>query len=144
MVTCFLIPGKPVGKARPKVNTYTHRAYTPKGTADYENTVRSCYINAVPTADRLHSGPVQVKIAAYYPIPQKWNKAQKRAAMAGEILPEVKPDLDNCAKAILDALNGLAYTDDASVVDLHIVKLYAEIGHVTVRIESGGSYGAER
>ena len=29
-------------------------------------------------------------------------------------------DLDNCAKAALDALNGIAYGDDSQVVDLHI------------------------
>lgn len=139
MITCFMVPGKPVGKARPKVNTYTHKAYTPSKTKDYEKTVRNSYQNTVPPGERLHDGPVKVEITAYYPIPKKWNKAQKKAAMAGETLPEVKPDVDNCAKAILDALNGLAYKDDASVVDLHINKFYAEIGRVTVRIESGGT-----
>lgn len=138
MITCFMIPGKPTGKARPKVNTYTHRAYTPKKTVDYEKLVRHSYENAVPPSDRLHSGPVAVEITAYYQIPKSWNKAQKRAAMARELRPEVKPDLDNCAKAILDALNGLAYMDDASITELCVQKLYAEIGHTVVRIVSGG------
>lgn len=137
MTTCFMIPGKPIGKARPRVNTYTHRAYTPPATKNYEATVRSSYMNAAPPGERLHTGPVRVQIMAYYPIPKSWNKARKRAAMAGETRPEVKPDLDNCAKAILDALNGLAYEDDASITDLTIHKRYAEIGHVIVRIESG-------
>lgn len=138
MITCFMVPGRPQGKARPRVNTRTHRAYTPNATKRYEDTVKSCYMNAAPPGERLHIGSVRVRIMAYYPIPKNWNKAEKRAAMAGETLPEVKPDLDNCAKAILDALNGLAYKDDASVTDLTIHKRYAEIGHVVVRIESGG------
>lgn len=137
MVTCFMIPGKPAGKARPRVNTYTHRAYTPDATKAYESTVRASYINAAPPGERLHVGPLRVEIVAYYPIPKSWSKVQKRTALAGETRPEVKPDLDNLAKAILDALNGLAYEDDASVTDLIIRKHYAEIGHVIVRIESG-------
>lgn len=137
MITCFMIPGKPVGKARPRVNTYTHRAYTPDATKAYESTVRASYINAAPPVERLHVGPLRVEIVAYYPIPKSWNKARKRAALAGETRPEVKPDLDNLVKAILDALNGLAYEDDASVTDLIVRKHYAEIGRVIVRIESG-------
>lgn len=31
-------------------------------------------------------------------------------------------DLDNLSKAVLDALNGIAWVDDTQVVDLHIVK----------------------
>lgn len=137
MITCFMIPGKPIGKARPRVNTYTHRAYTPPSTKAYETTVRDSYMNAAPPGERLHAGHVRVQIMAYYPIPKSWNKARKQAAIAGQTLPEVKPDLDNLAKAILDALNGLAYEDDSSVTDLTIHKRYAEIGHVVVRIESG-------
>lgn len=138
MITCFMIPGKPVGKARPKVNTYTHKAYTPSKTKDYEKTVRNSYQNAVPPGERLHDGPVKVEIRAYYQMPKSFSKAKKKAAMAREILPETKPDLDNLAKAILDALNGLAYMDDSSITELYIRKEYAEIGHTVVRIVSGG------
>ena len=43
----------------------------------------------------------------------------------GLILPTKKPDADNIAKAILDALNGLAYYDDAQVVHLEVQKRYS-------------------
>ena len=33
-----------------------------------------------------------------------------------EIRPTKRPDLDNIAKAVLDALNGLAYQDDSQIV----------------------------
>ena len=33
-----------------------------------------------------------------------------------------KPDADNEAKLVMDALNGLVWADDAQVVDLHVVK----------------------
>ena len=34
-----------------------------------------------------------------------------------------KPDIDNVAKAVLDALNGVAFEDDKDVVSLKAVKL---------------------
>lgn len=139
MVTCFLIPGRPVGKARPRMNTQTGAAYTPQSTKDYERRVKYAYINAYPAvSDRLHQGAVAVEITAYFPIPASWAKYKKRAALAGKMQPETKPDWDNIGKIITDALNGLAYRDDAQVVTAIVSKRYAEIAHVVVRLESGG------
>jgi Holliday junction resolvase RusA-like endonuclease len=48
-----------------------------------------------------------------------------------------RPDLDNLVKAVLDALNGLAWRDDAQIHTLHISKVVAagdEQPHVQVRI----------
>ena len=36
----------------------------------------------------------------------------------------VRPDLDNLAKAVLDALEGLAYDNDSQVIALDLRKLY--------------------
>lgn len=141
MITSFLIPGAPKAKARPKVNTKTHKAYTPKSTRDYEDTVKYSYLSAFQPQERFHIGSIRVEMTAYYPIPTSWNKRKRLDALSGDIYPEVRPDADNCAKAVLDALNGIAYRDDASVVDLIVHKRYAEVGHVVVKIESGGDIG---
>lgn len=50
-----------------------------------------------------------------------------------------KPDFDNCAKAVLDALNGLLFMDDSQVCCAHIEKCIAagdEQPHVQVTIET--------
>lgn len=39
-----------------------------------------------------------------------------------------KPDLDKLERAILDALTGIAYTDDSQVTDIHSHKRLAAIG----------------
>lgn len=45
-------------------------------------------------------------------------------------------DIDNAAKAVLDALNGIAFEDDRQVSDLHIVRHVRSDGdRVGVRIE---------
>ena len=136
MITCFLIPGEPKGKARPRVNTATHRAYTPEDTKQYERTVQYSYLSAFPSGQRFHSGSCDVVITAFYSVPVSWPRWKKHKALSGEIAPEKKPDADNIAKAVLDALNGIAYRDDSQVVNLMVSKRYAERGHVTVRIES--------
>jgi Holliday junction resolvase RusA-like endonuclease len=53
---------------------------------------------------------------------------------AGLVVPTVKPDADNVAKIVLDALNGSAFCDDAQVVHLQVLKRYAEEPGVKVRI----------
>jgi len=44
----------------------------------------------------------RVKAAMYFPIPRSWNKVTQ-AKMAGQP-HELRPDIDNCGKSILDAL----------------------------------------
>ena len=136
MVTAFMIPGNPKGKARPRVNTNTHRAYTPESTKQYEQAVRYSYIGATPAGKRYHSGPIQVEITACFPVPYSWSKKKQEMALAGLLEPETKPDCDNIAKAVLDALNGLAYKDDSQVTSLSVRKCYEKRGCVWVRISS--------
>ena len=53
---------------------------------------------------------------------------------SGAIGCGTKPDADNIAKAVLDALNGLAYTDDSKVTRLVVVKLYGTEPRVEVKL----------
>jgi Holliday junction resolvase RusA-like endonuclease len=46
----------------------------------------------------------------------------KESALAEWIVP-VKPDTDNMAKLLLDALTGVLFVDDAQVTDMHMWKL---------------------
>jgi Holliday junction resolvase RusA-like endonuclease len=45
-----------------------------------------------------------------------------------------KPDVDNIAKSILDALNGAAYDDDKQVVALMIHKEYSDTPRVDIKL----------
>ena len=49
--------------------------------------------------------------------------------------PTKKPDIDNVIKIITDALNGIAYDDDAQIVSLSATKFYDENPHVDVRLD---------
>ena len=53
----------------------------------------------------------------------------------GQLVPSVKPDLDNISKIILDALNKVAFNDDKQVAQLSITKRYGEQPFVKVYLE---------
>ena len=53
----------------------------------------------------------------------------------GELMPAKKPDIDNIAKAVLDALNSVAYRDDTQIVDLQIRKQYSEKPRLEICME---------
>lgn len=129
---CFTVPGKPFGKQRPRVTRNGH-AYTPKETVSYENLVRMSFVEKYPEFIPTGS-PVTLAVTAVFPIPQSWPKKKVKAALAGYICPG-KPDIDNVLKIIQDALNGIAYKDDAQIWNATITKSYAERPGVQVYLE---------
>ena len=80
-------------------------------------------------------GAVRAEITAYYGIPKSAGKRSRADMLSRYIRPAKKPDLDNVAKIVLDSLNGLAYKDDAAVVELVVEKYYSETPRVEVRLE---------
>lgn len=121
----FTVPGAPKGKGRPRFSSRNGkvRTYTPDTTASYEDLVRMEY-GSQCSGISFGDGPVAVTILAKFPIPKSVTK-QRRAAMLRHERPAKKPDADNIAKIVCDALNGIAYDDDAQVVSLKVEKMYA-------------------
>jgi Holliday junction resolvase RusA-like endonuclease len=136
MTLFFEVPGEPVGKARPRFTRQGH-AYTPKKTSDYEREVRNSFRIAYPTHEPF-TGPVTLEVYAFFGVPESWPKKKREAALAGDTLPAKRPDWDNCGKVISDALNELAFADDALIVDASVQKRYASRPRVEVNITGGG------
>jgi len=126
------IPGEPMTKARPRI-TKTGIAFTPKATKEYETFVRELFFHKHKIL--LLEGAVKAEIAAYFPIPKSASKKLK-ALMATEQHPHTKnKDADNIAKAILDALNGVAYADDKQVAELVVKKRYSDVPRVELSLQ---------
>lgn len=49
-------------------------------------------------------------------------------------LMTVKPDVDKCLRATLDALTGIAYDDDSQVVEAHVRKRYGAAAETIVQV----------
>lgn len=128
MATLFDVPGKPQGKARARTVYNKHlkhaTSYTPEKTVLYENLIKSCYPD---NGDRWFNGEaLHVCIAAYFDIPKSTTKKERERMLNNEVLPTKKPDADNIAKCVCDALNGIAYKDDVQVVNLSVCKKYTD------------------
>lgn len=85
------------------------------------------------TNDKIVDKPIKIKIKAYFEPPKSTSK-KKYKELIGQSYTK-KPDIDNIAKAILDGLNGIAYTDDNQVSDLEVQKIYGERARTEVEIE---------
>lgn len=125
MTVKFTVFGAPQGKARPRVVRNGNRtvAYTPLETAVYEDTIKLEYQRQCGHKFPAKT-PLRVNILAFCPIPKSATKRTRQGMEAGEIYPTVKPDWDNVGKIVCDALNGIAYHDDAQVVSANVYKRY--------------------
>jgi Holliday junction resolvase RusA-like endonuclease len=134
MQVTFTVPGKPIGKGRPRF--YAGHAVTPEKTRDYEKMTAMLYSVAAKDFIFPADSPLRVSITAYYPIPARTPKSKRAEMLDGGAHATKKPDADNVAKIILDALNGTAYEDDAQVVQLSVRKQYGAEPCVRVSVEN--------
>lgn len=134
-----VLPGAPKGKGRPRFSTIGGfaRAYTPKETRDYENALKAAGIAAMAGRPHLDEA-VSVAIRAYVPVPDSWSQKKRAAALAHEIMPTSKPDLDNIEK-LTDGLNHhpprfkgdkekrpIIWRDDSQIVAKQSIKMYSD------------------
>lgn len=112
----FSVIGRPVAKGRPRFDRRSGRTYTPKKTREYEEMVGT--------------------IAAFR-RPARWPLDSEYCVELGVYLPDArKRDIDNIAKCVLDALNGIAWRDDRQVANLHVTReIDRDNPRVEIRIE---------
>lgn len=132
----FTIAGEPCGKGRPRfatINGYA-KAYTPKETATYENLVKLTYRMKYGLTRFGDTQPLLMCVKAYYSIPKSVSNKKRQLMLEKKIRPTKKPDWDNIGKIVADSLNGIAYRDDAQVVDAFVRKYYSDKPRVEVTI----------
>ena len=133
----FEIPGEPRGKGRPRFNCRTGRAYTDDKTTAYEDLVIIQYLKAAKDFSFPENTGLSVHITAYFAIPESASIKKQNKMLFGAIQPCKRPDVDNIAKIICDALNGLAYKDDAQITYLSVLKSYSLEPRVEVFLKTG-------
>jgi len=124
----FVVLGKPVPLGRPRVRMVVVKdkkpfatVYTPPTSRKWMDLIRN--VAAMEMRNKLwnpYSGLIAVTIEV---TPQKL-KSGKEAKRVG--------DLDNHIKAVLDALNGVAFKDDSQVQ--HITAGFAKAGPAGIEI----------
>ena len=125
----FALPIAPTAQARPKVAARGEfvQAYKTRAQQANERTLEAWLKDHVPAVPL--SGPLALDFVAGLPVPSSVSKKRREAMLAGLELPAKKPDLDNIAKQLTDAMTRLRFwKDDAQIVTLRCKKLYAEAG----------------
>lgn len=111
----FVIPGKNGGKARAIV-TDTN----PRG-KDWRATIQQV---AAEHFTEPMEGPLRVSLG-FGLLRPKGHSGKRGLKPSAPSHPAVKPDLIKLARCAEDALTGLAWQDDAQIVDEHLTKDYA-------------------
>ena len=92
---------------------------------------------AASSLSELLVGPVEVELTFTLPRPKSHFRSGSRAAELREDAPVYvshRPDVDKLARAILDALTGVAFLDDGQVASLLAAKVYGDRPGVAVSI----------
>ena len=126
MLYSFTVPGNPKGQARPRFVRMQKfvRAYDPKDAVDYKARIATFALQA---GVKTIMCPAFLAITAYVKRPKRLDRARDPQ---GAFAAPCKPDVDNIAKAVMDALNGISWPDDVSVTALYVTKRYVARGEM--------------
>lgn len=80
-------------------------------------------------------GALEVDVVFYRPVQRSLSKIEKSRRLNNTSKPVVKPDIDNYAKATLDALTGVLWHDDSQIVKLVSEKRYGETGKIIISVK---------
>ena len=127
----FTVPGEPVPQPRPRVSTQGGfaRAYVPA-----KHPVHA-YRQAVALSAKLAglgtiNEPIQVCVVSVFERPKSHVTGRGVVKATAPRVP--RPDVDNIAKAVLDALGD--FFDDTLVESLQVSKSYGTAAHTKVVI----------
>lgn len=129
----IVVPGVPKAKQRPKFmrTNWGGKAYTPKETVQYEQWVKLCW--AEQSKEKIPDDMlIEADIKLYFPIPESYSMKKKRC-MAGAPHGK-KPDADNCAKSVLDGLQGCAFSNDSKIYKIIVEKHYSTEARAEVKL----------
>ena len=137
----FRVHADPKGKGRPRFSRDRFgrvHTRTPDATVDFEDRIRAAYLEqggAARQRPAIPAGvPIRMQVEIFFAPPKGTTKKKALEMCAGRIRPTKRPDIDNVLKAVADALNGLAYVDDAQIVEMTASKRYDAVEGILVEI----------
>ena len=98
---------KPVPLGRPRVNTTNRGRYLPKSSKEFREQFQWLLLNEKKFL-KPYTKPLKITMHFYKPV-----KATSKTRYG---------DIDNLAKAVLDACNGILFIDDSQIVEMHCYK----------------------
>lgn len=123
----YFVVGIPKPQARPKVFHRTLKSgksftttYSPK--TNWYNLVYSKTLEIKNSLKKRLSGALELELKFYMPTPKSISKKKQESLF----YVSKRPDLDNLAKTVMDAMNNACiWEDDSQVAKLILTKLYS-------------------
>lgn len=126
----FEIHGCPIPQKQTRFVRATGRAYNPS-----QKDVEQIRWQIRPYAPREPLAcAIEMHMTFYLPIPKSASRRVYMQMLNGVILPTKKPDFDNLAYLITNALKEIVYADDSLVTDCTIRKRYSETPRTVIKI----------
>lgn len=111
------------------------RAYNSEKSVVYKRIIKAAALSEMNKQQlTMTDRPLAMRLTFVFTPPKSYTKKKLKAVESGELRYTKKPDLDNLAKAILDACNNTVYKDDSQIITLSINKEYGRTDHVAVEI----------
>ena len=117
----FFVPGKPCQQGSKRYLGRGVMVETNKGLKAWRTDIRAIAMKYFPTPIE---GPVTLCLAFSYHRPKSHLTAAGALRKGYHAEKTSAPDLDKLARAVGDALTGVAYRDDAQIVCLRLMKGY--------------------
>lgn len=134
----LIVYGDPVPQPRARITTrgkFAH-AYTPKKhpVHDYRSEIQRTWNDpSLVLPHEPFTGFVVVEIVCHFARPASHLKKNGTPKASAPLYP--RPDVDNLAKAVLDALTDAgAWGDDSQVVSLGVRKKWSQVAHTLITI----------
>ena len=129
------LPGPPRGKGRPRFGRRGEfvAVWTDKKTLSYEESLSEAGVMAM-AGQEPRLGALSVRIDAAMAIPESWSRRKRQEALSGDLMPTGKPDFDNIAKIVGDALNKIVWKDDSQIIVSSFRKFYSGSPGLTVSV----------
>lgn len=117
----FNFPIEPTAKGRPRFAG--GHAFTPAKTRMAEEGLKE---GLLAEGAECYPRDTALKVDLVFGVPRPKRKV---------ILPTTRPDLDQYVKLVLDAGNEVLWADDAQIVSITAIKVYAELPFTKIRVE---------
>ena len=126
------VPHRPTAQKRHR-HTRAGNTYDPCS-ADKKAFVKLCAQDCYPPCPPL-TGPLRCTLRFTFARPRSHCTAKGLLKAGAPRVHVCKPDADNLAKFVLDALNGIYYKDDSQIYYLNVEKKYGDEDSVRVQID---------
>ena len=136
----FTVPGDPPVSKRPRASRIRNKTGDVVGIrvhaadADDQRSMRSEVRLLLPEGHIPFAGEVELHLGVYRPMLASWAPYKQMLAELGYVRPDRKPDYDNYAKILTDAMRGVVFIDDSLVVVGNVSLYYSRSPRLEVTV----------